>query len=171
MLSILYYNNNNNNIFTYIMRHSFKTSSGKPAFGGFKEPLYAGDYTYNKKAKSTYCKANVCVPNRSVTNHNDLLLLKRANYLKYYSCKNSFNTANLNINLLTTLDLSGVDVLINSNADHTNYHGAISTSDIPYLNYTIDPCGNLFGYTACGLNNYEMYLRYNPPPTPPNSLN
>ena len=37
------------------MAHSFKTNSGKKAFGVFNEPLEAGNYTYNKKAKSAYC--------------------------------------------------------------------------------------------------------------------
>ena len=34
------------------MAHSFKSSSGKPAFGVFSEPQTAGDYLYNKKVEA-----------------------------------------------------------------------------------------------------------------------
>jgi hypothetical protein len=149
------------------MKHSFKTASGRSAFGKFNEPLDASNYTYNKKAKYLFCNTNLCIPNKRLNTQSNLLLLNRSNYLKYYSCTNSFNTANLNVNLLTALDLSGIPVLINQNAppppSNTN-PGLFTQNDIPYIDYTIDPCGNLFGYTACGLNNYELYLRYNPPP-------
>ena len=36
----------------------------------------------------------------------------------------------------------------------------ISTDAVPYLDYNIDPCGNLFGNTICGINNYVNYMVY-----------
>ena len=38
----------------------------------------------------------------------------------------------------------------------------LSLCSIPYLDYTIDPCGKLFGNTICGINNYQNYLQPNP---------
>ena len=31
---------------------------------------------------------------------------------------------------------------------------------IPFLDYNIDPSGNLFGNTICGINNWEKYMVY-----------
>jgi hypothetical protein len=39
----------------------------------------------------------------------------------------------------------------------------ITTSTTVYRSYIIDPSGNLFGNTTCGINNYENYLVYNKP--------
>ena len=33
----------------------------------------------------------------------------------------------------------------------------------PYIYYTIDPSGNLFGNTICGTDNFQQYLLFNPP--------
>ena len=33
-----------------------------------------------------------------------------------------------------------------------------------YNRYIIDPSGQLFGNTQCGVNNFLNYLVYNPPP-------
>jgi len=138
------------------MRHSFYTNTAKPAFGVFKESQNAGDYIYNKKAKTTFCSGNICVPSRAVDTQSNLLLLKRSNRLNYYACSN-YNTANLNINLLTTLNLSNVPV-IQSNVSPYETPTAITTASTPYLDYIIDPSGNLFGNNTCGLLNYEKYL-------------
>jgi hypothetical protein len=143
------------------MAHSFKSSSGKSAFGVFSEPQNAGDYIYNKKAKTTFCRANKCVPSKTVNTQGNLLLLNRSNRLKYYACVNSINKANLNINLITKLDL--LDVPVIKNVDSNNIPIPIISTEIPYLDYVIDPSGALFGNTICGVNNYVKYLVYNPP--------
>ena len=134
--------------------------SGTSAFGVFSEPQTAGDYLYNKKAKTTFCLANKCIPSRKVNTESNLLLLNRANNLKYYPCKNFFNKANLNINLITKLDLKDVPVIANfsGNAVPTT----ITQSAIPFLDYNIDPNGFLFGNTICGVNNYVSFMVYNP---------
>jgi hypothetical protein len=68
-----------------------------------------------------------------------------------YLHHNTFNKTNLNRNLITKLNLSNVNVI-----------DKIPLSD-PYLAYNIDPDGELFGNSVCGLNNYNNYLEYNPP--------
>ena len=144
------------------MAHSFKSSSGRSAFGVFSEPQNAGDYTNNKTAKTTFCLANKCVPSKTVNTQGNLLLLNRSNKLNYYRCVNSFNKANLNINLITKLDLKDVPVI--KKVDSNEIPIPINLSaDIPYLDYIIDPSGALFGNTICGVNNYVRYLVYNPP--------
>lgn len=137
-----------------------KSFSGKSAFGTFSEPLEASEYIYNKKAKSTYCVTNNCAPKIGIGSQGNLLLLRRSNKLRIYPCKNTINKANLNINLITKLDLKGVPVIANfvTNLVPTT----IENDAIPYLDYNIDPSGNLFGNTICGVNNFVHYMVYNP---------
>jgi len=149
------------------MAHSFKISSGYKTFGVFSEPISAGDYIYNKKARASFCVANNCVPAIKVGTQSNLLLFNRSNVISVYPCKNNINKANLNINLITQLDLSGVSVIQNF------YSGDIpspivpttleNSNDYPYLEYNIDPSGNLFGNNTCGINNYTNYMVYTPP--------
>lgn len=138
------------------MAHSFKSKSGKSAFGVFSEPLEAGEYIYNKKARTTYCVDN-CIPKLKVNTESNLMLYKRANKLKFYPCKNLINKANLNINLITKLDLKDVPVIADLSG---NVPTIIEQNAIPYLEYNIDPSGNLFGNTICGINNYVQYMVY-----------
>ena len=116
------------------MKHTFKSNSGKRTFGRFSEPLDASQYTNDKKSR--YIN-NFCFP--------------------LYSYKNSINKANLNVNLIKKLDLKNVPVISdNNNVSPTT----INTTNVPYLNYNIDPSGNLFGNTICGVNNYINYMVY-----------
>jgi len=135
---------------------------GRTSFGVFKEPLNSSDYIYNKKAKASFCKANLCVPSKKVNTESNLLLLKRSNKLSYYNDVSSFNHSNLNINLITKIDLTDVPVIQNNNTPFETPTD-LSLNTVPYLNYVIDPCGNLFGNTICGENNYLHYVIYNPP--------
>jgi hypothetical protein len=91
-----------------------------------------------------------------VNTQGNLLLLRKSNALKYYNCFQNFNKANLNINLLTKLDLTNVNVMnIVSNYFSINYG--------QFVRFIIDPSGQLFGNTPCGLNNFTHYMVYNPP--------
>lgn len=141
------------------MAHSFKSNSGKKAFGVFTESLQAGEYIYNKKAKATYCVTNNCIPSIKVGSESDYLLYKRSKYLNKIPYRNFINKANLNINLITKLNLSEVPVI--SDFSGNIVPTTISPSVIPYLRYNIDPSGNLFGNTFCGINNYVRYMQYN----------
>jgi len=139
------------------MAHSFFT--GKKSFGDIIEPLDAGQYIYNKKARASYCVANNCIPSVKVGDSSNLLLFQRSNKLSLYPCKNVINKANLSINLITKLDLQDVPVMYKFPNDIAPI--SLSTSDVPYLTYNIDPSGNLFGNTICGVNNFERYMVYN----------
>ena len=151
------------------MSRSFKPYLGKNTFGVVNEPQQSGVYTLNKKANYSFCPPNVCVPTRTVVTQSNRLLLKQANANYFKACKNPYNTANLNINLVTKLNLDNVPVIQQNHpyAVPTN----LSVSSIPFLDYTIDPSGNLFGNTLCGTDNYQNYLQYNPPYTTANPGN
>lgn len=114
----------------------------RPAFGARKESLHASEYVKNKKnACQTKCF------NMNMINKN-------------------YSTKNLNINLVTVLDLSSVCVIANNSTQTCST--PLIYDDLPnfYINYEIDPKGELFGNTSCGLNNYELFLKPNPPPPP-----
>ena len=135
------------------------SSSANKAFGVFSEPQNAGDYIYNKKAVATYCNANICTPSLTIGSENNYLLFKRANKLLVYPCLNSINKANLNINLISKMNLSG-NVPVIQEFSTGNVPTTITTDAVPFLDYNIDPSGNLFGNTICGINNWEKYLVY-----------
>jgi hypothetical protein len=143
------------------MSRPFAKYPAKPAFGQINEPLEAGEYIKNKKTKYSFCTPNICHPNKNVYSQSNLMGLKQANNLLFNPCENSFNPAQLYSNLYSELDLSG-NVPVISDLSGNIYPVSISTTDIPYLTYDIDPSGNLFGDTVCGINNFEQYLVYNP---------
>jgi hypothetical protein len=142
------------------MARPFKnSSSANKAFGVFSEPQDAGEYIYNKKTTATYCNANICTPSLTVGSESNYLLFKRANKTRVYPCLNSIDKANLNINLITKLNLTGVPVIQDFSGNKI-CPTTITTSAIPYKEYNIDPSGNLFGNTICGINNWEKYMVY-----------
>jgi hypothetical protein len=138
------------------MAHSFKSKSGNSAFSAFIESVDAGYYIYNKKAKATYCATNNCVPATKVGSESNLLLYKRANVINNFPCRNVINKSNLDINLITKMNLFGAHVIADAS-------GNTPTTIIPGNTYNIDPDGELFGNTICGINNYLHYLQYNLP--------
>jgi hypothetical protein len=137
------------------MAHSFKSNPARPAFGVFAEPLQAGEYIYNKKVKATYCGTNNCPSRVKLDSQNNLLLFKRSTR---FCLKNMIDKTNLNINLITELDLKDVPVIADFSG---NVPTTILSTNIPYLDYNIDPNGDLFGNTICGVNNYVQYMKYN----------
>jgi hypothetical protein len=139
----------------------FKQYMGKNTFETFKESQDAGQYILNKKAVASFCSPNVCVPNRALLTQSNRLLLRTANKIYLGINQDDYNRSNLNINLVTKLDLTDVPVIIDISG---NYPAQLDVTTIPYLDYTIDPSGNLFGNTICGTNNFQNYLQFNPPP-------
>ena len=124
------------------MSYSFKNTPAKPSFGSNKESMEAGDYILNKKKKIINC--NSSKPN--CNNNNNL---------------NNFNNYNLNINLATKLDLTNISII--EDASGNICPTTIIYSEIPnfYNRYIIDPKGELFVNTECGVNNFLSYLVLN----------
>ena len=140
------------------MARPFKnSSSANRAFGVFSEPQEAGEYIYNKKAKATYC-LNTCSPSLKLGSESNRLLFNRSYKMSVYPCKNSIDKANLYINLITKMNLTNVPVIQNFSTG--DVPTTITKTSVPYLDYNIDPSGNLFGNTICGIDNWEKYLVY-----------
>ena len=155
----------------YAFNISQPINPGREAFGVFKESQDAGEYILKKKAKTTFCKPNICKGYKKVGTQSNLLLLNKSNYLNFYANSSTlFNSSQLNSNLVTKLDLTGVPVIETfANPPITPaYIYPPSTTQYPYLDYIIDPSGNLFGNTPCGIYNFLNYRVYNPPYNNPN---
>ena len=144
------------------MSHAFKNYPAKPAFGSNRESINAGDYILRKKTRSYFCTSGLCPQKYILNTQGELNLLRTAKYLDSVKCKLPFDKNNLNINLVTKLDLTDVCVIedVSGNVCPTS----IVYSEIPnfYNRYIIDPSGQLFGNTECGINNFLNYLVYNP---------
>jgi hypothetical protein len=138
------------------MSNSFTSNSGIKSFGVFSEPLEAGEYIYNKKSRASFCAPSHCPPNLTQGN---LLMFKNSYQMTYFPCKNAINKANLNINLITHLNLKDVPVVTHTGSNVVPI--TLSSTAVPYLDYNIDPSGNLFGNSVCGINNYVQYMQYN----------
>jgi hypothetical protein len=128
-------------------------TTGKEAFGQFRRVQNASDYISSKKAKNIYCRQNSCFPKTTTLSKGDYLL-------KYFYEVDSLRSIKTDLanGLITKLDLKGVSVIKNTQTGKSPT--TISKDSVPYLNYTIDPSGSLFGNTTCGLNNFENYLIY-----------
>jgi hypothetical protein len=86
--------------------------------------------------------------------------IKNSSYPKVCS---SFNTSNLAANLYTKESLAGVCVVADSNENLCSPQipviDATQSKTAPlYFRYFIDPKGELFGSTPCGVNNYATYM-------------
>ena len=138
----------------------FKPYSGKTTFESLNEPMQAGDYARLKGTASLkQCVLTTCGRMRSgVLPQNTYLLLKRTKSLYCGICRDPYNPANLNNNLVTQLNLLGVPVILENETHAAPAY--LSTAVVPYIAYRIDPSGNLFGNTICGANNFTEYVEY-----------
>ena len=68
------------------------------------------------------------------------------------------------------MDLSG-NIPVIEDLSGNQVPSTINTDVIPYLEYNVDPSGNLFGNTVCGFNNYVKYMIYSYQETTINPLN
>jgi hypothetical protein len=143
------------------MSRPFSNYSAKHAFAQVNKSIEASKYTYSKKNRYSFCKPDICHPNKNIGSQSNLLLLRAANTITFYPCSN-FDKNQLYINLYTKLDLSDLsgNIPVISDLSGNTFPVTITTSVIPFLKYNIDPSGVLFGNTPCGINNYLNYLTY-----------
>ena len=136
------------------------TITGKEAFGNNKQDQSASDYILNKSAKASYCKNRICLPKTSIKDQSSYLLLKKANYLKYYEKKDEILAIKYDLpsGLITTIHLNDIVVIENIEGQTPT---TISVTSLPYLDYIIDPSGTLFGDTVYGLNNIIDHRFFN----------
>lgn len=147
------------------MAHAFKIISAKPTFGTVHSNYYASDYLENKKAKLAFCSGpSYCNRLRKGKSYEQRLLFQKGVYLNNLEkCTIfPFSKANLVAGLYAKENLNNVTVLKNASTGVTPT--TVNTSASPfYKTYTIDPSGQLFGSTPCGIFNYTRYMEINPP--------
>jgi len=167
------------------MAHAFAPIPAKPAFGTLKENLYQSDYINRKKAKYTYCRTpTYCQKMTNVASYGKLYSYNLGRYSHSLDNCNVIpvNKGNLIMGQYTKLNLQNVCTVSAGpppsqpcssdapcNPCQNNDPVTIDpSSDTFYLNYTIDPLGELFGASQCGELNYTRYMVFNPPTKPLN---
>jgi len=159
----------------------FNNNKAKKDFGSLNEPTNSSDYIKNKKSKLLY--NNTIKKNRNCieTSYENLHLIKNG-FLNYYNTLQNgiipFNKTNLQINLITKMNLECVPTLssniiyqkqISSTTSPTSPTGTLpfidyfdTTTNYPFwVLYDVDPTGKLFGYNACSINHYLNYIVLN----------
>ncbi len=140
--------------------------SAKNTFGKVYSKPYAGDYIRKKSITTVLCPVLKCtsmINNLSrQSNYISLKNLQNTSNSCCYNGRDLINKTNLNINLITEENLKYVDVL------QKNYPVPTTPTNVdPNIsfinNYTIDPKGQLFGKTQCGLRNFTHYMIYKCP--------
>ena len=152
------------------MAFTFNSHPATAAFGKAKKVGYASDYLENKKAKLAYCEGipmqnrTVLYPcNKLVRTHSfeGLYLFNQGRLLRDMEVgkRPYFNSGDLEVNLYTVENLVNVNNVIQGTPP-----GAIINSydsSFNFINYRVDPCGQLFGNTQCGVGNFVNYLQLN----------
>jgi hypothetical protein len=145
------------------MSRPFTNYTAKPTFAQVNKTLNAGQYTSMKKTKYTFCTPNICHPNKNMKSYDNYHGLKTANTLAFYPCSYLNNSkTELYSNLYTKLDLLVLkdNTPIISDLNGGTYPVLIDTTVQPFLKYNIDPSGNLFGNSPCGINKFLNYVVY-----------
>jgi len=144
------------------MSRPFTHYTAKPAFEQVNESLNAGEYILKKKIIYSYCAPNICHPNKNISTFEKYYGLRLANTLKFYQNKVLIDESQLYSGLYTKLDLSDLsgNTPVISSLTGTFPVTIDTSSTSPFLEYNIDPSGNLFGNTTCGIDNYLNYVVY-----------
>lgn len=143
------------------MSRPFKVGSAEATFGNFGISQNSGNYIANKNIRNSFCNPNMCVKKPKFSSQSQMIAWRNANNLAKKELLNSFNKTNLNINLITKLNLE--DVCVIKNNETNDCKTSIVNSDEIYTKYNIDPDGRLFGDNRCNINNFTNYLEYNKP--------
>lgn len=170
------------------MAHAFKTIPGKPTFGTLKQVVYQGDYLQRKKALRTVCTSQAnCGQIKNAKSYEQVNQYKEGFRLNAANRCNilPFNKSDLIVNLYSKMNLKDACTMINgfpcidpglsdvSCSDSTNPKCCSNACSSPKIitpgstnpfnwNNTIDPLGNLFGNSQCGIQNYTQYMVFNP---------
>uniref|UniRef100_A0A6C0EWA2 Fibronectin type-III domain-containing protein n=1 Tax=viral metagenome TaxID=1070528 RepID=A0A6C0EWA2_9ZZZZ len=144
------------------MAHAFSPIPAKPTFGNITQSDYASDYIQNKIAKLAYCRDLKKSNCKKKFSQSELLLFNKGRLLNSYAFgigTSLINESNLIAGLYTQSDLSGVAVICDVSGDACITPTAIDSSNVPfYEHYLIDPDGQLFGNTPCGITNFTKYM-------------
>jgi hypothetical protein len=160
------------------MAHTFKPIPGKPVFGTLTQVVYQGDYITNKKAKLVYClnrDKKSCSKQVKSGSYDQFNLYNKGRYLNALSngCILPFDKTNLIAGQYTRMNLTDVCAVSNGNPcslidscvgceTPASVDASPTVTEPFYQTNTIDPLGNLFGNTQCGINNFTQYMVYSP---------
>jgi hypothetical protein len=139
------------------MSRSFNLKPGKAAFGSIKETGNSDNYTNNIRLKSFYCSNKCPINTTRVKNQSEYLLLQKAKSLN--NCSLPISSGNLNVNLISKINLDNICILQNNYTNVCNTDGIRYCLPI-YLGYSINPNNNY-----CILNNNSVNRVYYPPPS------
>ena len=158
------------------MAHAFKTIPAKPSFGVLKESVYQSDYIARLKSRNTFCdtKTNGLCMSLGTSLDKDYNTFHQLKHFRAV-CDLPFNKSDLVVNLYSKMNLQDVCVIgdtgtniynCNAGATGCNTSAGYNPTISPfYQQYTIDPCGKLFGNTQCGIKNFTNYMVFYPPTT------
>lgn len=154
------------------MAHAYTIYPAKPAFGNYAKHLSYSEVLANKRANHIYydckrsnptdCQGDKCKRANRIDSQGELMAIRK---ITSQSCANGcevlpFNKSNLQVNLITELDLNNIIILeLNSNP---GYAAKIDPILRPiYSYYTIDPDNRLSGNTPCAIQKYVNYMILN----------
>jgi len=138
------------------MAHAYTIYPAKPAFGNYTKHLSYADVLANKRANHIYYN---CKRTNRIDSQGDLMAIRK---ITTQTCADGcevlpFNKSNLQVNLITQLDLSGI-IILELNAD-PGVPSKIDPALKPiYSYYTIDPNNRLTGNTPCAIQKYVNYM-------------
>ena len=129
------------------MAHAFKTIPAKSTFGTLQKDFYQSDYINRKK--------------KLICRNNNLHINKSNLIFGQYSKSNLYNVCTVSKGPPPSIPCE----FNNCNPCQNSSNVIIDPNSITpfYFNYTIDPLGELFGTTSCGILNYTNYMILNPP--------
>ena len=138
------------------MAHAYTIYPAKPAFGNYAKHLSYSEVLANKRANHVYYN---CKRTNRIDSQGELMEIRK---ITTQACANGcevlpFNKSNLQINLITELDLSGIIILeLNSNPGTASKIDPLLRPIYSY--YTIDPNNRLTGNTPCAIQKYVNYM-------------
>jgi hypothetical protein len=141
------------------MAHAYTIYPAKPAFGNFAKHLSYSEVLANKRTNSIYYNCN---RTNRINSQGDLMAIRK---ITTQACTNGcevlpFNKSNLQVNLITELDLNNIIVLeLNTNPGTAAKINPVLRPIYSY--YTIDPNNKLSGNTPCAIQKYVNYMILN----------
>jgi hypothetical protein len=134
------------------MARTFNNSSAKSTFGTLRQEVYQSDYINNKKKSG-------CNKLLFATNKSNLIIGQ-------YTKLNLSNVCTVSVGPppSKSCEFDDCNPCNNSTTVKINPQaGEGSLAQVPfYTIYTIDPLGELFGRTPCGILNYTNSMVFNP---------
>lgn len=141
------------------MAHAYTIYPAKPAFGNYAKHLSYSEVLANKRANHVYYN---CKRTNRIDSQGELMEIRK---ITSAACATGcevlpFNKSNLQVNLITQLDLSGIIILeLNSNPGYASKIDPLLKPIYSY--YTIDPNNRLTGDTPCAIQKYVNYMILN----------